>query len=59
MVRLENQGDAECPYRMKSLWRFADGDLNALVYDISMQVGTRARFSSKELALQSLASLIL
>ena len=41
MVRLENQGDAECPYRMKSLWRFADGDLNALVYDISMQVGTK------------------
>ena len=41
MVRLENQGDAECPYRMKSLWRFADGDLNALVYDISMQVGNQ------------------
>ena len=40
VVRLENQGDAECPYRMKSLWRFADGDLNALVYDISMQVAT-------------------
>ncbi len=38
VVRLENQGDSFCPYRMKSMWRFADGDLNALVYDVSMQV---------------------
>lgn len=38
VVRLENQGNHECPYRMKSLWRFADGDLNALVYDVSLQV---------------------
>ena len=38
VVRLENQGDSLCPYRLKSLWRFADGDLNALVYDVSLQV---------------------
>ena len=38
VVRLENQADSNCPYHMKSLWRFADGDLNALVYDISLQI---------------------
>ncbi len=38
VVRLENQGDALCPYRMKSTWRFADGNLAALVYDLSLKV---------------------
>ena len=30
VVRLENQGDRMCPYYLKSVWRYADGDLNAL-----------------------------
>ena len=38
VVRLENQGDALCPYRLKSTWRFADGDLKALVYDDTLKV---------------------
>ncbi len=38
VVRLENQGDDLCPYRMKSTWRFADGDVAALVYDLSLKV---------------------
>ena len=38
VVRLENQGDSFCPYRMKSAWRFADGDKNALFYDLSLKV---------------------
>ena len=37
VVRLENQGDRFCPYYLKSLWRYADGDLNALVYDTSLR----------------------
>ncbi len=37
VVRLENQGDRMCPYYLKSMWRYADGDLNALVYDISLR----------------------
>ena len=30
VVRLENQGDQFCPYSMKSLWRFADGNIKGL-----------------------------
>ncbi len=37
VVRLENQGDRLCPYYLKSLWRYADGDLNALVYDTTLK----------------------
>ena len=37
MVRLENQGDRICPYYLKSMWRYADGDLNALVYDVTLR----------------------
>lgn len=37
VVRLENQGDRMCPYYLKSLWRYADGDLNALVYDTTLK----------------------
>jgi hypothetical protein len=37
VVRLENQGDRMCPYYLKSLWRYADGDLNALVYDVTLR----------------------
>ena len=37
VVRLENQGDRFCPYYLKSLWRYADGDLNALIYDTSLR----------------------
>lgn len=37
VVRLENQGDRMCPYYLKSLWRYADGDLNALVYDSTLK----------------------
>ena len=37
VVRLENQGDRMCPYYLKSMWRYADGDLNALVYDVSLR----------------------
>ena len=39
IVRLENQGDHPCPYYLKSIWRYADGELNSLVYDISLKVG--------------------
>ena len=38
IVRLENQGDHPCPYYLKSIWRYADGELNSLVYDISLKV---------------------
>ena len=38
VVRLENQGDRVCPYFLKSLWRYADGELNALVYDVTLQI---------------------
>jgi len=38
VVRLENQGDGLCPYRLRSTWRFADGDLRALVYDDGLRV---------------------
>ena len=38
VVRLENQGDRMCPYYLKSMWRYADGDLNALIYDVSLRV---------------------
>ena len=27
----------QCPYYLKSLWRYADGDLNALVYDTTLK----------------------
>ena len=33
-----DQGDRMCPYYLKSLWRYADGDLNALVYDTTLKV---------------------
>lgn len=35
---LLHQGDTICPYRMRSTWRFADGNLAALVYDLSLKV---------------------
>ena len=39
VVRLENQGDAVCPYRLKSVWRYADGDLKVrLQYEYQWMV---------------------
>ena len=38
VVRIENQGDRVCPYYLKSMWRYADGDLNALVYDVTLRI---------------------
>ena len=38
VVRLENQGDAVCPYRLKSVWRYADGDLKVNTLKIISKV---------------------
>ena len=38
VVRIENQGDRICPYYLKSMWRYADGDLNSLVYDTTLKI---------------------
>ena len=38
VVRIENQGDRICPYYLKTMWRYADGDLNSLVYDTTLKI---------------------